>query len=109
MTDLDPRPYDRPLFPAAPTRGTARQADPATSEAAAKAKNPSADQSRCLAALVANGGTGTIDTVCAVVTDRDRGCLSRRLTDLESAGMIAKTDRTVTGSRGREVTVYEVI
>lgn len=100
------------LFRAAPTQGTARSGDPATSVAAAKATRPALDQQRCFDALVANGGTGTIDTVCEhfaqIGVGRDRGCLSRRLTDLETAGRINKTAESVIGSRNRPVVVWEV-
>lgn len=94
------------------TAGTHRQSDPPTSVAAAKATRPALDQQRAFDALVANGGHGTIDTVAAHFADlgvaRDRGCLSRRLTDLETGGYIVKTDRTVVGTRGRPVLVWAV-
>jgi hypothetical protein len=96
------------LFDAPVTAGTARKADRWTSIAAARAKDPGPDQQRCLDALRANGGRGTIDTVCVAVTDRDRGCLSRRLTDLEQGGYIADSGETELGSRGRHVTVWIV-
>lgn len=93
--------------------GTHRHADPRTSIEAAKAKDPGPDQSRALAALVANGGSGSIDTVCqwfdSLGIRRDRGALSRRLTDLEAAALIAKSDRTEVGTRGRSVVVWEVL
>lgn len=57
------------LFDAPVARGTHRDADPATSTAAAKATRPALDQQRCYEALVANGGTGTIDTVCSHFAD----------------------------------------
>lgn len=105
MTDLT-------LFDAPVTAGTHRHADPPTSTAAAKATRPALDQQRAFDALVANGGHGTIDDVCAhfaaIGGARDRGCLSRRLTDLETGGRIAKTEATVMGSRGRHVVVWEV-
>jgi hypothetical protein len=100
------------LFDAPITAGTHRHADPPTSKAAAKATRPALDQQRTFDALVANGGTGTIDTVAEhfalIGVARDRGCLSRRLTDLETGGYIAKTTDTVTGSRGRPVVVWQV-
>ncbi|HET7736432.1 MAG TPA: hypothetical protein VFK52_10680 [Nocardioidaceae bacterium] len=100
------------LFDAPPTLGTARKSDPATSVAAARAKRPALDQQRAFDALVANGGAGTIDDVCAhfaaIGVARDRGSLSRRLTDLEAAGRIRRTDDTVPGSRGRCVAVWRV-
>ena len=101
------------LFDAPPTQGTHRKADPPTSREAAKRTRPALDQQRALAALVANGGEGTIDTVCEhfarIGVVRDRGCLSRRLNDLETARKIRKTDRTVDGSRNRSVRVWEVL
>lgn len=101
------------LFDAAPTLGTARKADPATSAAAAKAKRPALDQQRAFDALVANGGTGTIDDVCAhfaaIGIARDRGSLSRRLTDLEAGGRIVRTVDTVLGGRGRYVAIWRVV
>ena len=96
------------LFAAPPTRGTARKGDRPTSVAAARAVNPGPDQRRCLEALVANGGRGSIDTVCAAIPDRDRGCLSRRLTDLADGGYIVDSGSTVVGSRGRHVIVWAV-
>ena len=101
--------YEPTLFDAAITRGTARKSDRQTSRDAARAKDPGPDQARTLAALEAVGGSGTIDDVCAAVHDRDRGCLSRRLTDLAQSGRIRDTGRTVRGSRGRDVTVWEVV
>lgn len=107
MTDT-PTLFDAPI-----TRGTHRRHDPHTSVEAAKSVNPGPDQSRCLAALVANGGSGSIDTVCRwfdrLGIARDRGALSRRLTDLEAAALIAKSDRTEVGTRGRSVIVWTVL
>ena len=96
------------LFDAPVTAGTHRKRDRWTSVAAAKAKDPGPDQAAILAALVANGGTGTVDTAQAALPHRDRGCVSRRLTDLEQGGFIAATDEAVMGSRGRMVTVWRV-
>lgn len=106
--------YDEPtLFDTAITRGTHRQRDPATSIAAAKSVIPGPDQQRCLDALRRNGGEGTVDTVCdyffTLGIRRDRGALSRRLTDLEKGELIAKTDRSVIGTRGKAVTVWQVV
>lgn len=114
MSDIDVRkPYDVSLFDQPVTAGTHRHADPHTSTEAAKAKDPGPDQRQCLRAILANGGTGTIDTVCSwfagMRIDRDRGALSRRLTDLEAGGFIRKTDRTEVGTRGRSVIVWEVL
>lgn len=104
---------DLTLFSYAPTAGTARKQDRATSRDAARRKRPAADQARTLAALVANGGSGSIDDVCAYFAAagiaRDRGPLSRRLTDLAQAGRIRDTGETVPGSRGRHVTRWEVV
>lgn len=106
-------PVAQTLFDAPVTRGTHRRNDPATSTAAAKATRPALDQQRCYEALVANGGRGTIDTACnwfaQIGVARDRGSLSRRLTDLETAGRIAKTGETELGSRGRYVCVWECL
>ena len=100
------------LAPYPPTRGTARKQDRPTSVAAARSVQPGPDQQRCLDALRANGGTGTIDHVCEHFARlglfRDRGPLSRRLTDLLSAGLIVDTGQTVRGSRARDVTIWEV-
>lgn len=98
------------LAPYPPTLGTARQHDRMTSIAAARSVLPGPDQQRCLDALRLNGGQGTIDDVCAhfaaLGIPRDRGALSRRLTDLLEAHMIGDTGRTERGSRGRDVTVW---
>ena len=102
-------PTQTTIFDAPVTRGTHRHSDRLTSIAAAQAVRPERDQERVLAALVAAGGTGTIDDVCAQVDDRDRGCLSRRITDLSTRGLVRDTGRTVVGSRGRAVTVWEVV
>lgn len=100
------------LAPYPPTRGTARRNDRHTSIAAARSVLPGPDQQRCLDALRLNGGQGTIDTVCAHFADlglfRDRGPLSRRLTDLATAQLIGDTGRTERGSRGRDVTVWAI-
>lgn len=90
------------------TAGTHRQRDRWTSVAAAKAKDPGPDQAAILAALVANGGTGTLDTACAALPHRDRGCVSRRLTDLEAGKYIRDTGESVVGSRGRHIAVWAV-
>lgn len=100
------------LFAAVPTLGTARKADRQTSRDAARSVLPGPDQQRCLDALRANGGQGTIDDVCAWFESkgvrRDRGALSRRLTDLLDAQLIGDTGRTERGSRGRDVTVWAI-
>lgn len=108
MTDLAPRDYDVSLFDAQVTSGTHRHRDPITSVLAAHAKDPGPDQAAILAALVANGGHGTLDTACDALPHRDRGCCSRRLTDLETGGLIRKTDRMELGNRGRLISVWEV-
>lgn len=93
-----------------PTQGTHRQHDRRTSIDAARSVQPGPDQQRCLDAFRLNGGSATIDTVCEHFARlgvwRDRGALSRRLSDLLSAGLIRDTGRTVRGSRGRDVTVW---
>ena len=96
------------LFDAPITAGTHRKRDRWTSVAAAKAKDPGPDQAAVLAALEANGGRGTLDTACAALPHRDRGCVSRRLTDLEAGGFIRCTDETEMGSRGRHIAVWVV-
>ena len=101
--------HEPTLFDADITRGTARKGDRRTSIDAARAKDPGPDQERTLAALRAVGGCGTIDDVCAAIHDRDRGCLSRRITDLAQGGYIRDSGRVVRGSRGRDVTVWEVV
>ena len=101
--------HEPTLFDADITRGTARKGDRQTSIDAARAKDPGPDQARTLAALIAAGGSGTIDDVCDAIDDRDRGCLSRRLTDLAQSGRIRDTGRVRRGSRGRDVTVWEVL
>ena len=102
-------PAQQSLFVQPVTAGTHRQHDRPSSIAAARAKDPGPDQAAVLAALVANGGTGTLDTACAALPHRDRGCISRRLTDLESAGFIRCTDDTELGSRGRRLAVWSVV
>lgn len=100
------------LTPYPPTLGTARKADRQTSRDAARSVLPGPDQQRCLDALRLNGGQGTVDTVAAHFADlgvaRDRGALSRRLTDLLDAQLIGDTGRTERGSRGRDVTVWAI-
>lgn len=95
-----------------PAQGTARKHDRRTSTDAARSVLPGPDQQRCLDALRAHGGTGSIDTVCdhfwRLGVQRDRGSLSRRLTDLADAGLIRDTGRVARGSRGRDVTVWTV-
>ena len=97
------------LFDAPVTTGTSRRNDRETSKAAARAKDPGPDQMAVLDALRANGGRGTLDTACAALPHRDRGCISRRLTDLEVGGFIRCTDDTELGSRGRQIAVWEVV
>lgn len=97
------------LFDAFPSRGGSRQTDKPTAQSAADAKNPAPDMLRVHEALVAAGGTGTIDDVAARVVDRDRGPLFKRLSELDELGWIRDTGRTVKGSRGRGVTVWEVV
>lgn len=109
MTDLAPRDYDVSLFDAPITAGTHRHGDPITSTLAAQAKDPGPDQAAALAALVANGGTGTLDTACAALPSRDRGCVSRRLTDLEADGAIRATGEHVEGAYGRPLAVWTVV
>lgn len=100
------------LAPLPPTQGTARKADRQTSRDAARSVLPGPDQQRCLDALRLNGGQGTIDDVCqhfaTLGVFRDRGALSRRLSDLLDAQLIGDTGRTERGSRGRDVTVWAI-
>jgi hypothetical protein len=108
MTPHQPSLLDAPI-----TAGTARRHDRPTSTAAARSVQPGPDQQRCLDALRLNGGTGSIDTVCEHFARlgvwRDRGPLSRRLTDLASAGLICDSGEVVRGSRGRDVIVWRVL
>ena len=95
--------FDQPI-----TAGTSRKQDPWSSREAAKRTRPKKDQDATLAALVANGGTGTLDDVCAALPGKLRNALSRRLTDLEADGKIAKTGRFVEGVYGRPLAVWQV-
>lgn len=97
------------LFNAQITVGTSRTSDPASSREAAKATRPLIDQQVIYDALVANGGEGTLDTACAALPHRLRGCVSRRLSDLEAGGRIRATDCYVTGQYGRPLMVWEVV
>ena len=97
------------LFDAPVTAGTHRHTDGYTSTAAAKAKDPGPDQAAIYAALVAQGGRGTLDDACRALPTKDRGCVSRRLTDLEQGGLIRQTQDVVRGSRGRDICVWEVV
>ena len=99
------------LFDAPPTAGSHRHADPATSVAAARSmtgEHLNAMQAEVLDALVELGGEGTLDDVIAR-TGRFPHTTSRRLTDLEQAGVIRKTDRTRAGRSGRQQTVWVVV
>lgn len=109
MTDLDPRPYDVSLFDAPITAGTARKSDPWSSRESARRTRPAKDQEATLAALVANGGRGTLDDVCAALPDKLRNCLSRRLADLEQDGKVTKTGRYEEGRYGRPLAVWQVV
>jgi hypothetical protein len=91
------------------TRGTHRHSDPASSVIAARATRPRKDQEDVYAALVANGGVGTLDTVCEALPHKLRNSLSRRLTDLESARRIRKTGEVVDGAYGQPVSVWAVV
>ena len=91
------------------TAGTSRHGDPWTSTAAARAKDPGPDQAAIYAALVANGGTGTVDTASAALPHRDRGAVSRRITDLADMGLIRDSGEVEMGSRGRYVTRWTVV
>ena len=90
------------------TRGTHRRQDPWTSVAAAKSVTPGPDQAAILEHLHYIGGRGTVDDACAALPHRDRGCVSRRLTDLADGGYIVDSGTTVVGSRGRHVIVWAV-
>lgn len=98
------------IFDAPPTLGTHRKADRPTSVAAARSVQPGPDQQRCLEAFI--NGTATIDSVCehfeVLGIRRDRGSLSRRLTDLADAGFIRDSGEVVRGSRSRDVTVWRL-
>ena len=99
------------LFDDAPRTGTARKADPPTSQAAAQSmvgEHLNARQFEVLHALVDCGGEATLDDVIAR-TGRYPHTTSRRLTDLEQAGAIRKTDRTRAGVSGRQQIVWEVV
>lgn len=97
------------LFDAPPTTGTSRASDPWTSRAAAASVDPSPDMRRVLLAIDASGGEGTVDDCAALMSDRDRGCISRRITDCVVAGHLVDTGRTEVGSRGRHVTVWRLV
>lgn len=91
------------------TAGTARHSDPWSSRESARRTRPAKDQAATLDALVANGGSGTLDDVCAALPDKLRNCLSRRLSDLEADRKVRKTDRFVEGRYGRPLVVWEVV
>ena len=90
------------------TAGTSRASDPASSQIAAKRTRPRKDQEDVYAALVANGGTGTLDTACEALPHKLRGSVSRRLSDLEAAGRIRNTGELVEGRYGRPLAVWSV-
>ena len=99
------------LFSALPTMGSARVADPSTSRDAAASmvgEHLNARQFEVLHALVECGGEATLDDVIAR-TGRYPHTTSRRLTDLEQAGVIRKTDRARAGRSGRQQIVWEVV
>ena len=99
------------LFSALPTMGSARVADPITSRQAAERMEGAHlgnRQFEVLHALVDAGGSGTLDDVVAR-TGRYPHTTSRRLTDLEQAGAIRKTDRTRAGVSGRQQIVWDVV
>jgi hypothetical protein len=104
VTVVEPTLFDLPV-----ERGTHRHGDPASSVIAARNTRPRKDQEDVYAALVANGGTGTLDTVCAALPHKLRNSLSRRLTDLESARRIRKTGEVVDGAYGQPVSVWRVL
>ena len=97
------------LLTAPVTAGTHRQADSASSTLSAKATDPSPDQAAIFAHLVAIGGRGTLDDACDALPNRLRGCVSRRLTDLEEGRRIRRTDELVVGRYGRPLAVWEVV
>jgi hypothetical protein len=103
---------DQPsLFATIPQTGTSRRDDPATSHAAAQSmygEHLNAMQGEVLYALINCGGEGTLDDVTAR-TGRYPHTTSRRLTDLEQAGVIRKTTRTRAGRSGRQQIVWEVL
>lgn len=102
-------PAQASLFDAPITAGSARKSDPWSSRESARRTRPAKDQAATLAALVANGGTGTLDDVCAALPDKLRNCLSRRLADLEADRKVRKTGRFVEGRYGRPLAVWEVV
>lgn len=99
---------DLTLFDTEITAGTSRKSDPWSSREAARRTRPQKDQEATLAALVANGGTGSLDDVCAALPHKLRNCLSRRLADLEADGKVVKTGRFVEGNYGRPLAVWRV-
>lgn len=104
--------FDQPSLLDAPATGTARFGDRQTSiDAAASMSGDhlAFDQRRVLDALIANGGTGSVDDVARRVTDRERNCIARRITDLVKAGLVVDSGQVVVGSRGRGVTVWQVV
>lgn len=110
MTDLDPRPYDVALPLDAPiTAGTSRRNDPPSSKLAAKAVRPGRAHAAILAAFVAAGGTGTLDSASDAVPSLLRSSVSRRLSDLEAMGRVTRTDRVVDGRYGQPVSVWVVV
>lgn len=104
MTAVQTSIFDAPI-----TQGTARQRDPWSSQESARRTRPQKDQEATLAALVANGGSGSLDDICDALPHKLRNCLSRRLADLEADGRVRKTGRFVEGRYGRPLVVWELV
>ena len=90
------------------TAGTARKRDPWSSRESARRTKPEALKARILAAFVANGGRGTLDTACDAVPETLRGTVSRRITDLAQDGKVVETGRYEMGRYGQPLAVWEV-
>lgn len=94
--------------------GTARQSDPWSSREAARRTDTTPAKAIILAAFVANGGFGTLDTahdamIAAGHVRTQRGTLSRRISDLGRDGVVRETGRYVDGSYGQPLAVWEVV
>lgn len=96
------------LFESVIDSGTARRSDRWSSREAARRTRPAKAKADVLAALEANGGRGTVDTV-DLALPMLRNSISRRLTDLCEDGVIRATGEHVEGVYGRPVAVWEVV
>lgn len=102
----------------APTTGTFRRSDPPTSVAAAQSLDPATmhiELRRVYAAIARHGDHGATAgeitrALAAEGHDRQRNCISRRVTDLVDGGLVRRTDRVRRLDRkgARDETVWQV-